>query len=232
MSAATIIQSRRFKDRNRYTYEGVASFPTTDLTCTLPVVGLTKIRRIVVSSLGAPSTTNTAYLQTSPGLVSASAKFNQIATMAGSISAIDFTVSTTVATDATNIWTVGVLNKTATLTPADIADATNSNTTTTGAVFTAATPRALTLGVAAQLVVAVGDVLEWTFTKASSAANLVGLLLRTSVAETGAFARETVYAPLPNSSGFFDITSGAITIGRKATNATSALKFQFKIESW
>lgn len=231
MSAATILQSRRFRDRNRYTYVGVAKFPGTDLTCTLPLPSFAKPRLIQVQSLGAPATAVTGYLQTSPGLVSASAKFEQIVTAAGSISAADFTVTTTVATDAANIWTVGVLNKTQTLTPVDISVAANSNTTTTGSAFTAYTPRALTLGVAAQLLVAVGDILEWTFTKASSAANLVGLTLRTSIAETGTTPKEFVYPPLANAtSGFFDLTNNAVTISRVAPSPTANLQFQFNVE--
>lgn len=210
--------------------EGVATFPGTALTCTLPLVGMAKLRHVNVVGLGQPPTAMTSYAQTSPGLISASSKFEQFANAAGSISALEFCVTTTVATDAANIWTVGVLNKTATLTPADIATAANSNNSTGGAAFTAYTKFALTLGVAAQLVVAVGDVLEWTFTKASSAANLVGLALRLSVTATGSFSNEGVYGPAANSSGFFTLTSGGITIGRNATNPTSNLAFQFRVE--
>lgn len=233
MDATLTANVRRFRDRNRYVYEGVAKFPTTALTCTLPLPSFAKVRTAFVQGLGAPSTGSTSYLQTSGGTVSASAKFQQVVTAAGSISAIDFTVDTTVATDAANIWTIGVLNKTATLTPADIANAANSNNSTGGAAFTANVPFALTLGVAAQLVVNLGDVLEWTFTKASSAANLVGLALRTTIAATGTEAKEFVYPPTPNATtGYIDIVAGKITIGRTAPNPTSALPFEFRVEGW
>lgn len=225
--------ARRFKERNRYVYEGTALFPGTALTCTLPLPSFVKVRRVIVNGTGATATAMTSYAQTSPGLTSASAKFQQYANSTGSISALEFSVTTTVATDATNIWTVGVINQTATLTPASIATAANSNNSTGGSAFTAYTKFALTLGVAAQLLVTLGDVLEWTFTKASSAANLVGLGLRTSIAATGTTANESLYGPTPNAtSGFIDISSNRITIGRVAPNPTNNLPFQFTVEGY
>jgi hypothetical protein len=114
----------------------------------------------------------------------------------------------------------------------DNTTAANSNNSTGGAAFTAYTARALTLNSALNLVVTAADVFELTFTKASSAANLVELSFQLTIGSVTSPPDEILYGPAPNSSsGKIDLTSGKITISRTGSNPTSALKFAFRAET-
>jgi hypothetical protein len=102
---------------------------------------------------------------------------------AGTISRVSICVGTTVATDDTNYWTAGVVNKgvagAGTTVVVNSATAANSTKTTGGAVATANVERVLTLtGTGADLITAAGDVLLLTLTKAASGADLVGVTVR------------------------------------------------------
>jgi hypothetical protein len=205
---------------------GAAAFSTTDLTGTLDVTPLQFVDNVHLILGSAPASGVTDITLGDLGTVSASAAFLMRMPSAGTITGARFIVDTTVATDAANIWTVGVINTTATLTPVDIAVAANSNNSTGGTAFTADVPRALTLGAAGQLVVVAGDVLEWTFTKAASAPNLVELTGSISIS-TGAGV-ETLYVTI-GANGLVAITSNKITIGRSAITPTSGLRFGFRI---
>lgn len=100
--------------------------------------------------------------------------------LAGTISRISLMVETTVATDDTNYWTFGVVNKGAagsgTTAVVDGTAAANSTKTTGGSALTNYVQRDLTLSsTPADLAVTAKNVLLLTCTKASSGANLVGL---------------------------------------------------------
>lgn len=207
------VKKRRI-DRG-YRVTGFFQFSTTSASGNLPIdndvpflTAAPVIVQIQAQDFSAPSSA----VQDAVGTVSASAAFLMRMPIAGVISSASFTVDTTVAADAANIWNVGVINHSNTdAVVADIAAAANSNTTTTGSAFTADTARALTLtSTTADKTVAAGDVLEWTFTKNSSAANLVELNLRMAItpASTGDRSlREIVYA---------NVTSLLVTSGQQA----------------
>lgn len=206
---------------------GTAAFPTTALTGTLIVVPLLSVFDVSLTMGGAPAAASKQFNFPTSATISASAAFLMEIPVAGTISAAALVVDTTVATDAANIWTIGIINTTATLTPVDIAVAANSNNSTGGSAFTADTVRSLTLNTsAAQLAVAAGDVLELTLTKASSAANLVEPIVYVQLS-SGA-GDEQLYCTR-GSDGLIAVTSGKITIGRVATSPTSALKFGYKV---
>lgn len=203
MSISVLGTPRLGRTDRGWKVQGYFQFSTTDLTGYLPINSQCPriLGGIKLTPQGPTAFTGgaTTPVQFGVGTVSASAGFLMNAPVTGAIASASFTVDTTVATDAANIWTVGILNVTQTLTPVDIATAANSNNSTGGTAFTADVPRALTLGVAAQLAVTQGDILEWTFTKASSAANLVELNLSMRITPTGgatggASISEQVYA--------------------------------------
>src|SRR2546429_242602 len=143
MAAITVVKQQLFEHHpGQVGYReliGVGSFSTTDLTGTLDVTPLLSVFgvQLTTGAAAAAGTGTTAIESGDLGTVSATFAFTMIAPFTGTISAAKFVVDTTVATHASNIWTIGIINTTATLTPVDIADPLNSNTTTTGAAFTA-----------------------------------------------------------------------------------------------
>jgi hypothetical protein len=215
-------QNGRFFERTQF------AFSTTALTSTIQ----TKMRRVenVIPVMdGIPALAVKQVPFGFLGTVSASALANLRVPEAGIITAAGFLVTTTVATDAANIWTAGIINKGAagsgTAVVVNIATAANSNNSTGGAAFTANVVRALTLtGTAADLVVAAGDVLQLTLTKASSAADLVNLYPFVVMSTSG--TDEVLYwADTQDSTGKFTVPStNLLTIGRTGSNPTSALK--------
>lgn len=243
-------QSKRRIDRG-WRVTGVFQFSTTDLTGYLPIDSDCPFLTAppLVWSGGAVASGLSQTVEANEGTISASSNFEMQAPIAGVVSAAQFVVHTTVATDAANIWTIGVINKAAgagTNVVVDIATATNSNNSTGGAAFTANTPRSLTLSpTPANLVVAAGDNLEWTFTKASSAANLVALELFMQFTPNGAGAGEIIginWTSLLQTSGqsaglivptiITSITPNApaIQVTRAGPNVTSGLYCGFSYE--
>jgi hypothetical protein len=100
--------------------------------------------------------------------------------VAGTITRISLVVGTTVATDDTNYWTFGVVNKAAngsgTAVVVDGTAAANSTKTTGGSALTNHSQRDLTLtGTAGDKVVTAKNTLLLTATKAAAGANLVAL---------------------------------------------------------
>jgi hypothetical protein len=225
----SILRSRKRRIANGYEVSGIAQWSTTDLTGELKCE-LGTVEDIQLKSIGAGNSLVTA-VNSECRTVSASAKVNIVFPHAGTVSAARFVVTTTVATDAANIWTVGLVNVGAagagTAAIVNIATAANSNTATTGSAFTALIPRALTLGSAADLVVAAGDVGVWTFTKAASAANLVDLSLQVLLTHGQAenlYVDETVV-----SDGVINRpAAGTLTIVRAGHAVTSGQKFAFR----
>lgn len=234
---------------------GFAQFSTTDASGYIPI-DRTRIQSI--SFLDQPNVIGPANggfvpVEFGAGTISASANFEMTAPVAGVVSSANFVVHTTVATDAANIWTIGIINKATgagTNVVVDIANAANSNNSTGGTAFTAFTPRALTLSAtASNLVVAQGDVLEWTFTKASSAANLVALELVANITPSGGGeGGEQVYfdvaanvntanpsagliSPVPYISTLTP-PSPALLVTRKGTILTSGLIFSYGVEGF
>jgi hypothetical protein len=95
---------------------------------------------------------------------------------AARLAAVRINVKTAITANDTNYWTFALANKGTDGTgTAALLAATDANTTkaTGGAGIAAYTNRALTLGAAADLDIEAGSVLEFSATKASSAANLV-----------------------------------------------------------
>lgn len=243
--------SKRRIDRG-YRITGVFQFSTTDLSGYLPIDSDTPFLTSppLIWSLGAPSApAGIATLEEGVGTVSASANIEQISPIAGVVSAAWFVVHTTVAVDAANIWTIGIINKSSgagTNVVVDIANALNSNNSTGGAAFTAETPRNLTLsGTPANLVVAANDTLEWTLTKASSAANLVALELVLQITPPASAGVEAVGANVSSlvtltgqSAGLIAPTfitsitpnAYAIPVSRASSNPTSGLLCGFAYE--
>lgn len=114
-------------------------------------------------------------VQQNLGTVSATTSFNIIVPDGcTSLAQLAFAVKTTVATDDTNYWTVSVANQGNSAAAMLAATAPNTNKVTGGTAFTAETERLLTLtATTANLAVTAGQILEVTFTKTASAANLV-----------------------------------------------------------
>jgi hypothetical protein len=113
-------------------------------------------------------------------MVPATTSFSAIVpNVAGSVSKISFVTKTAVSANDTDYWTFSVLNKTRTKTMVDGTAAANSTKATGGSAMVAYTKRDLTLsGTADDLVVAAGDVLEITITKAASATTMVQCAMR------------------------------------------------------
>lgn len=120
------------------------------------------------------------------GTISATATFNIIVPpFAGVITGIAFACKDAIAANDTNYWTFGVVNKGAagngTTAVVDAANDANSTKATGGSAITGYVKRNLTLAAAANRVVAAGDVLEITITKASSATTMTQCALRLDV---------------------------------------------------
>jgi hypothetical protein len=241
MSAATIKRSepatKVMAGRGFLEKIVVFDFPTTDLTCTVPV-DLTAVESAHAFPIGAPGLALEGDNLAVP-TTSATATYRYRVEKAGTITGLGFVVGTTVATDAANIWTVGVINKgsadgTGTTVVVNNATAANSNNSTGGAAFTANKLRALTLtATGADLVVAAGDVLEFTFTKASAASNLVTPTL--VIQQTTASPDEIAYwADSVPDSGIFMVPSdtGVLTFARSSANPDSAQRYVAVIKGW
>lgn len=245
----TVLGTPRLRRTDRgWKVAGYFQFSTTDLTGILPINSncANILGGIKLFPQGPTAFGDSDVLQDGTGVaVSASAAFTMIAPRAGVVSSAGFVVDTTVATDAANIWTIGIINTSnSNAVIADIANAANSNTTTTGSAFTADTLRALTItSTTADKTVSAGDILEWTFTKASSAANLVELTRQIVLTPTtGLGIQEQVYADVAS---LINTTSGllsptilttitpnqlAVNIVRRGTNPTSGLIVGFEYE--
>lgn len=126
-----------------------------------------------------------------PGTVSATATV-MIVVPAGatSLQGLDVTVSTTVATDDTNYWTLAAINKgtNGSGSTSVLADtAANTNKATGGNGLTAFVPLSEAMSATpANLVVSAGQVLAITLTKTASAVNLVNLTIRATFGGSGA----------------------------------------------
>lgn len=185
---------------------GEAAFTTTALTETLK----TNMHRVRAVFLTASSTSNpderlywsqassgngyaptdgtitvgravpTFYTQIPLDTLSASHTFNFSIPRPGLISEVTVTTGTSLAINGTNYYGFGLLNKTQTLVPVNIATVTNT-TNTGGSAITAWTPLSLTLAAAAQLDVNANDVFEFAATETGAAASLVGCALRVGV---------------------------------------------------
>lgn len=199
---------------------GTFAFTTTSTTYAMPTV-LQWVNEVFVTAHG---TTNTSTEQVgiSLGTVSASvAAADVICPHTGTISAAYIlSASTENATDDTDYWSIGCVNMTATLTPVNIATAANTSKSTGGAAITADTKRSLTLGAANQLVVTAGDVMQWTFTKSASGANLTHLQAYLVITLTG--TDETVVWADATTNGE-RATSGTLNFSRTGQNVTSGL---------
>lgn len=250
----TVLGTPRLSRTDRgWKVQGYFQFSTTDLSGVLPINTSTPriVGGIKLIPQGPTVFSGLDVLQDGTGVaVSASAAFTMIAPRAGVVSTAGFVVDTTVATDAANIWTIGILNTSnANAVIVDIAAAANSNNSTGGAAFTADTLRALTVtSTTADKTVSAGDILEWTFTKASSAANLVELTRQiVIVPTTGLGIQEQVYpdvAALIATSGgtagyliptvLTTITPNgpAVNIVRRGTSPTSGLIVAFEYEGF
>jgi hypothetical protein len=117
------------------------------------------------------------------GDISATSTFTVIVPdVAGSVAKIAFATKTAIATNDTNYWTFGVVNKgpsgSGTQTVADAAAAANSTKTTGGSAITGYVKRNLTLD---SVSAAAGDVLEITITKAASATTMQQCAVRIDV---------------------------------------------------
>lgn len=229
MADVTILQARRYRERNRYIYEGVAKFPTTASTGTLPLPSFAKVRDVSVTALGsitAPTLTS-YHSQSLSGSVAATTKFSFNIPRTGTITAVNLFEGATVTANDTDYWTFGILDKTATTTLIDGTAAANSTKATGGASMAASTAFPLTITTAAVLA---NSNYELTATKNGSGTTLTQLSVAFTYTYTGS-QDEQVYAPAPNATtGFFDLSSGKITISRNGTSLTSALPFRFRVE--
>lgn len=214
-------------------YRALVAFPTTAATATLPLLNISQIDNVQVSLAGTPATPATVFGD-SVGTVAATTAFTTRVPKAGTITSAAIIVQTTVATDDTNYWSVGIINRTTgagTAVVADVSAAANTNKVTGGAAFTADTLRSLTLtATAADLVVAAGDELEFTFTKASSAANLVSLEFSVVMA-TGDSSEQVYWVPdsAPTSGPIPRPSTGKLTFGRTGSSKTSALRCSIRV---
>lgn len=211
---------------------GIFDFTTTSQTGELPLQ-MHGLYSLQLTPIGAPAGQEIYLNVGDQGTVSATAVAFVRCSHAGTITGFSIAVNTTVAVDDTNYWSIGVINKASGAGTAVVVDGTaaaNTNKATGGAAFTADTPRALTItSTAGDLVVAEGDLLEITFTKNSSAANLVGLsatgALTTAGTDESAYLDES---SLAGTKGMIIVPStGTVTIGRKGANPTSGQKYSF-----
>lgn len=198
-------------------HHGVAQWNGTDTSGFLPTGNLKWIEDISFTPIGQLAVGSTSLASTFEfpavefAAISATTTFElPPSPVAGTVSASNFVVSTTVATDAANIWTIGVVNKTQSNNKiVDSTVAANSNNSTGGTAFTANTSRALTL--TANTTVAIGDVIEVTITKSASAPNLVefafGLNITVTSTVTGAVERIEL-----NEAGTVDTTYGTFKV--------------------
>lgn len=171
----------------------------------------------IVSCPGAIQNTTTAYLR---------------CPVAGTINGASFTVTSTVATHASNIWTVGITNVTATKTVVDASTAANSNNSTGGSAFTANVARSLTLsGTPANLDFAAGDILKIVFTKAASAADLQDLIasVTTAAGATYKFHALSTAIAAPRAQSFTP-TDYIVALGEN-DSGTSVVSFGSSIDS-
>lgn len=151
--------------------ELLCQFSTTDLTGTVECP-FSQVFLVLTTSIGGGLLAAGPVEQAQIGSISATSAVNIMAPKAGAIAGVLFTTLTAVTANDTSFWTFGLVNKTQTLTPVNSATAANSTKATGGSSLVGYTPLALTLAVAAQLVVTQGDVLEFTVTKASSATTM------------------------------------------------------------
>lgn len=214
-------------------YRALVAFPTTAASATLPLRDISLIDNVQVTPAGTPASPSTTFGD-SVGTVSATTSFTTRVPKAGTITGAAIVVQTTVTTDDTNYYSVGVINKTTgagTAVVVDTSAAANTSKTTGGAAFTADTLRALTLtSTAADLVVAAGDELEWTFTKSASGANLVSLEVSATLS-TGDSTEQVYWVPdtTPTTGPIPRPSTGKLTFGRTGSSKTSALRCSVRV---
>ncbi len=251
MSISILGKPRARRVDRGWRINGYFQFSTTDLTGYLPIDN--RCPRIAggikLFPQGPTTFGDSDVLQDGTGVtVSASAAFTMIAPRAGVVASAGFVVDTTVSTDDTNYWSIGIINTSnSSAVVVDIAVATNTNKVTGGTAFTADTLRALTVtSTTADKTVSAGDILEWTFTKAASAANLVELTRQIVITPTtGLGIQEQVYADVVSLIATSGATAGyliptvstnvtpnglAVPITRRGTNPTSGLIVAFEYE--
>jgi hypothetical protein len=172
-----------------------------------------------------------------PGTISATAIFNHRVKRTGVVSASSLIVPTTVAADAANIWTIGIVNKgNAGAGNTVIVDNTapaNSNNSTGGSAFTANVERALTLsGTPANLNVVAGDILLYTITKAASAPNLVLPEFTITYSSPGTDEVISVGETVDSKGVIVRPSKKTLTINRTGSNPASGMPFSFRYRGW
>lgn len=222
----------------KYLYQGIHAFATTGLTKTV-TCPFGRIESFGVQAIGAVGTVPRE-VNINLGTLSATGEAIIIAPgVAGSISAAQFVVKTTVAADDTNYWTFRLINKGNA--DADMILATDANTTklTGGAALTGYTARSLGLhATPANLVIAASTVLFFTATKTASGANLVDTHLKLGFACGDPGESLTVNNTVSGTAGNDDAVivgsngSTDLTVTRAAGNPTSGLKFAIWAIGW
>lgn len=189
---------------------GKVLFAAAATTAALPLQ-MHQVECLFISPTAAPAAAVRS-VQSQLGSVSATTSFLLVVPATGVISAAKLVEAAAVTADNTNYWSVGLVNKTQTLTAIDSTTAANTTKATGGSSLVGYAPLSLTLsGTAANLAVTAGDVLEVTITKTASATTLTETLFYIEVTPT-APADEVPYCADLNSS-----TSGTATVGAAGT---------------
>lgn len=210
---------------------GVGAFNSTDASGTLAVPGFTKVQHVQLVLLDTPKVI-TENIQLPLGTLSADHKFSFRFPHAGTVTAASLVTKEALAVDGTNYYTFSIVNLGAAgVGTAKVVDpATVTNSTFTGGTAQAAyTPRAFTLGAAADLIVVAGDVGQFFADETGAAASFTEASLSVSVNIGG--TDETLFVNA-NSDGSIPITSGAITIARTGNVKTSGAKFAFTVTGY
>lgn len=223
----------------RVMHYGVAQWNGTDLTGFLPTGGLKWLQYVApFTPIGQVASSGFFDFQAVEFAAIAATTVFELppAPVAGVVSLANFTVSTTIGTAAANIWTFGIVNKTQTKTVVDSTNPLNSNNSSGGIAFTSYAATTLTLNSAANLVIAVNDVLEVTVTKASSAANLTEFAFNLGMTTNSIVATERIElneaATVDTTYGTFKVNQNSgiysIAVSRPSTpTPTSGLNFYY-----
>lgn len=230
MADFTIVRGRVHRIRDGYVFEGVAKWPTTATTATLPIKGAVKVRNVfanIGSTAGSAANADTSSRALSAS-ISATSDFTFRMNRAGTFTAASFDTSASIASSDSTYWTFGLLNKTATTTVVDSTAAANSTKATGGSATTAFTSFALTL--AAGVTFSANDLFQLNVTKTSTPAALTGFSLTLPYSYSGT-SDERVWTPTADTtSGFYLLSSGKLTFTRTATTVTSNLLMGFRVE--
>jgi hypothetical protein len=211
---------------------GTGEFSGTDKTGELDVAGMTTVLSATLTPIKPSTSVQTAGM----GTVAVTAYIDIVLPrIRGSISAIKVTPASTVAVNDTNYWTVGAVNRgtdgDGTAVVVDATAAANSTKATSGAAFTAATKRTMTLtSTSADLVVTEGQTIRITLTKAAAATTLGAVTVEITVTGSALGTDEILYLDELVDNGQITVPStGKITVARTGASPSTDLPFSFSV---